>query len=169
MVRLFVAVWPPDEVLEPLRALGRKDRRGVRFVHPDRWHITLRFLGEADPATVGAALDRVTFPAALARLGPAVDVLAERALVVPIAGLDELASAVVTATADLGEPPRKRFTAHLTLARIHRRATLPDVLGTLVDGAFDVTEIALVRSRLHPDGARYETIATWPTEPRRGL
>ena len=49
MSRLFVAVWPPDEVLEELRALPRKDERGVRFVHPDSWHITLRFLGDADP------------------------------------------------------------------------------------------------------------------------
>jgi LigT like Phosphoesterase len=58
VARLFVAVWPPDEVLETLRAPGRRDRRGVRFVHPNKWHITVRFLGQADPATVAAALDR---------------------------------------------------------------------------------------------------------------
>ena len=168
MARLFVAVWPPDDVLEPLRALGRKDRRGVRFVRPENWHITLRFLGEAGPAMVAAALDRAPLPAARARLGPAVDVLAERALVVPVAGLDELAAAVVGATSDLGERPRKRFTGHLTLARLHRRATMPEALGTLVAGDFDVTEVALVQSRLHPDGARYETLGNWPTEGRPG-
>jgi hypothetical protein len=59
-------------------------------------------------------------------------VLADRALVVPVAAaLDELAAAVVTATADLGARPRKRFTGHLTLARLHRRATMPEALGPL--------------------------------------
>jgi 2'-5' RNA ligase len=163
VARLFVAVWPPDDVLEPLRALGRKDRRGVRFVRPDNWHVTLRFLGEADPAIVASALDQALLPTVHARLGPAVDVLAERALVVPVTGIDALAAAVEAATSDLGQPPRKRFVGHLTLARLHRRATMPEALGALVGGAFDVTEIALVQSRLHPDGARYETLATWPT------
>ena len=55
MARLFVAVWPPDEVVAELMALGRKDRRGVRFVHPERWHVTLRFLGECDPGAARAA------------------------------------------------------------------------------------------------------------------
>ena len=48
MTRLFVALWPPDEVREELRQLHRKDQRGVRFVPEDNWHVTLRFLGEAD-------------------------------------------------------------------------------------------------------------------------
>jgi 2'-5' RNA ligase len=165
--RLFVAVWPPEDALEDVRALRRKDGRGVRFVRPDTWHVTLRFLGEADAATVGAALDRVPLPVARARLGPAVDVLAERALVVPVGGLDDLAAAVARATSDQGEPPRRRFAGHLTVARLSRRATVPTALGTLVGGAFDVTEIALVQSRLHRDGASYETIATWPTAADR--
>jgi 2'-5' RNA ligase len=165
VTRLFVAVWPPEEALEDVRALGRKDGRGVRFVRPESWHVTLRFLGEADPAAVGPALDRASLPFARARFGPAVDVLAERALVVPVDGLDDLAAAVSRATADLGEPPRRRFVGHLTVARLHRRARVPAALGTMVGGTFDVTEIALVQSRLHPDGARYETLATWPTAP----
>src|SRR5262245_39287830 len=123
MARLFVAVWPPEDVAEALRALGRKDRRQVRFVPPENWHVTLRFLGEAEPDAVGAALDDALLPAARARLGPAVDLLAERALVVPVQGLDELAAAVAEATAALGDPPRRRFVGHLTVARLGRRAT----------------------------------------------
>ncbi len=89
MARLFVAVWPPDEVIAELMALGRKDRRGVHFVHPERWHVTLRFLGECDPGAATAALDAAALPPARARLGPAVDVLAERVLIVPVAGVDD--------------------------------------------------------------------------------
>lgn len=166
MARLFVAVWPPDDTVTELTALRRKDQRGVRFVAPESWHITLRFVGEAHPDDVGEALDRTTLSPARARLGPGVDVLADRALVVPVHGLDDLAAAVVDATASLGRPARRRFTGHLTLARLKRRATVPAALGAFVTAEFDVTEIALVQSRLHPDGARYETLATWPVTRR---
>jgi RNA 2',3'-cyclic 3'-phosphodiesterase len=163
MARLFVAVWPPDEVVTELMTLGRKDRRGVRFVHPERWHVTLRFLGECDPAAAGAALDATELPAARARLGPAVDVLAERVLIVPVGGVEELAAAVTAATAALGEPPRRRFSGHLTLARLDRRArSLPTTLGMLVSAEFDVPEITLVQSRRDHRGVRYETLASWP-------
>jgi 2'-5' RNA ligase len=163
MARLFVAVWPPDHVVEEIAALRRKDQRGVRFVPPDNWHLTLRFLGEADPDAVAAALDRGVFPSARVRLGPAVDVFSDRALVVPATGLDALAQRVIESTAQLGEPPRKRFVGHLTLARVKPHAEMPTTLGAMVHAEFDVHEIALVQSRLEPDGARYGTIGTWPT------
>ena len=167
MARLFVAVWPPEDVVVELMALGRKDWRGVRFVHPDRWHITLRFLGECEPGAALTALDATTLPAAHARLGPAVDVMFERVLTVPVTGVDELAAAVTVATADLGEPPRRRFTGHLTLARVDRRARgrLPATVGAMVSAAFDVEEVALVQSRRDHRGARYETLASWPVAP----
>jgi 2'-5' RNA ligase len=40
---------------------------------------------------------------------------------------------------------------------------MPTTLGAMVHGEFRVHEVALVQSRLDPDGARYTTIATWPT------
>jgi RNA 2',3'-cyclic 3'-phosphodiesterase len=162
MARLFIAVWPPEEVVDDLTNLHRKDQRGVRFVPADNWHITLRFLGEADPRDVAAALDTIEFPTATARLGPAVDVLAERALVVPVDGLDAIASLVAGATARIGDPPRKRFVGHLTVARLKPSANMPRTLGQLFAAEFPVEEIALVQSRLDPDGARYETIDSWP-------
>jgi RNA 2',3'-cyclic 3'-phosphodiesterase len=161
MARLFIAVWPPDEVAEALTALPRKDQHGVRFVRPDSWHVTLRFVGEADPREVIDALHGATFAPAHARLGPAVDVIAERALVVPVAGLDAIAATVTERTGHLGKPPRKRFVGHLTLARLKPHARMPHALGALVSAQFDVDEVALVQSRLDPHGARYETIHAW--------
>ena len=165
MARLFVAVWPPEEVVEHLRSLRRKDQRGIRFVPPENWHVTLRFLGEADEREVAAALDELdtrSLSPTVAHVGPAVDVIGGKALMIPVAGLDELARAVERATVHLGEPPRKRFVGHLTLARCARGARMPAVLGSLFDDEFPVTSIALVESRLGPAGARYETLATWP-------
>jgi 2'-5' RNA ligase len=163
MARLFIAVWPTDDVAAELTSLHRKDQRGVRFVRPENWHITLRFLGDSNPDDVTDALDGTSLAAARARLGPAVDLLDERALVVPVQGLDSLARTVNARTAHIGEPPRKRFIGHLTIARVKPRVPMPRTIGALVSAAFDVDEIALVRSRLDPDGARYETIQTWPT------
>jgi len=162
MARLFIAVWPTEEVAEELRTLHRKDQQGVRFVPPDNWHITLRFLGDVHADDVAEALAGAELPACRARLGPAVDVLNERALVVPVAGIDDLAHVVREHTARIGEPAPKRFVGHLTLARVKAFASMPRALGAMVSAEFDVEEIALVRSRLEPDGARYETIDTWP-------
>jgi 2'-5' RNA ligase len=161
MARLFLAVWPPDDVAEALTALPRKDQRGVRFVRPENWHVTLRFIGQADPHEVIDALDGATLAETTARLGPAVDVIAERALVVPVAGLDAIARTVIERTREIGRPPRKRFVGHLTVARLKPHARMPHALGLLVSAEFDVAEVALVQSRLDPQGARYETLHTW--------
>jgi 2'-5' RNA ligase len=160
--RLFIAVWPTEEVAEELAALPRKDQRGVRFVPPESWHITLRFLGEANPYEVIGALDDVVLPSAVARLGPGVDAFSDRALVVPVAGLDELADVVRDATAHIGQAPRRRFVGHLTLARLKPFADMPRAMGSFVQAEFEVGEVALVQSHLDPDGARYTTIHTWP-------
>ena len=165
MARLFIAVWPPDDVISDLTALHRKDQRGVRFVQPENWHITLRFLGDADPNKAVDALRGITFESAHARLGPGVDIFAERALVIPVAGVDVLAQTVREHTTNIGEPPTKRFVGHLTVARVKPNVAMPRTLGALISAEFDVAEIALVQSRLHPDGAVYETLQTWSARP----
>lgn len=162
MARLFVAVWPSEEVVAELASLPRKDQRGVRFVRPENWHVTLRFVGEARPEDVVDALDEATFAPAAARIGPGVDVLSERALVVPVHGLEALAATVAEHTAHIGRPPRKRFLGHVTVARLKPHARMPSALGTFVSAEFEVEEVALVGSRLDPQGARYETIHAWP-------
>jgi len=162
VARLFLAVWPPEEVIAELRSLHRKDQRGVRFVPPEHWHITVRFFGNADPAEVVDALDGMTLPATTARLGPGVDVLDQRVVVLPAAGLEPLADAVNARTRNVGEAPRKRFVGHLTLARVQPRVPMPRVVGVLFQHSFDVDEVALVESRLDHRGPRYETLETWP-------
>ncbi len=39
---------------------------------------------------------------------------------------------------------------------------MPRALGELVDVSWTPDEVALVESTLHPDGARYDTLETWP-------
>ena len=162
MSRLFVCVWPPDHVREVLELLHRKDQVGARFVPPERWHVTLRFLGDADPNVVAEALDHARFAATTVRLGPAVDIGGERTLFVPATGADDLAAEVRRTTRELGDQPlRDRFLGHVTIARLKKRANMPRALGELVDASWEPSEVALVESTLRPDGPRYDTLATW--------
>jgi RNA 2',3'-cyclic 3'-phosphodiesterase len=163
VIRLFVAVWPSEEVLEELDDLPRPRDPGVRWVPRENQHITLRFLGDADEDEVAAQLEHAVLPAAVARLGPAVDVLAERTLMVPVGGLDELAEAVQRHTRGLGTSRPRRFVGHLSVARLARGARPERSVGLRVEATFAVEEVALVASTLHERGAEYETLRRWPT------
>lgn len=160
VVRLFVAVVPPAPALAAVDRLARPEAAGVRWTTRDQWHVTLRFLGEVpDPGPVAEALDAVSLTTATASLGPRVATLGHGVLIVPVAGLDALAGAVVGATADLGQPPGDRpFRGHLTLARARRGASVRGLEGEEVAAAFPVGEVRLVRSRLGRDGPRYEDV-----------
>ena len=48
VARLFIAVYPPPEVVASLAALPHDGDAGVRWVPPDQYHVTVRFLGSAD-------------------------------------------------------------------------------------------------------------------------
>lgn len=167
MSRLFVCLWPPQEVVSVLEELHRKDQVGARFVRPENWHVTLRFLGDADPNDVAAGLGDAQLGPTTIELGPAVDIGSERVLFVPARGADDLAAEVVRSTRGLGdEPIRARFLGHVTIARLKKRANMPRALGELVSASWRPSEIALVDSHLRPDGPRYDTLQTWPIPAR---
>lgn len=163
MARLFVAVYPPAPVVESLAALPRPDAPGVRWVPPEQYHVTLRFLPDADPDAVTAALDA----GAPARrqtevvLGPRVSRLGRTVLCVPATGLEELASAVGQATAECAPPPDPRpFRGHVTLARLKHRAAC-GLAGAPFEARFEATEVHLVRSVTRAEGAQHERLTSW--------
>jgi 2'-5' RNA ligase len=163
IARLFLAVWPPNDVIEMLCELPRKNQRGVRFLPPESWHATLRFLGDADPDRVADAMRHASLPAAAARIGPAIDMLGTHSVIAHGAGLDDLATAGVEATDGLGSlAPRPSYTGHITVARVKRGAIVNNVVGMLCESSFEVAEVALVESRLHPTGSTYTTLESWP-------
>ena len=163
MPRLFVAVWPPPAVTEQVAALPRPEVAGLKWTRPDQWHVTLRFLGgvaDEDVPAVQAALVGVG-RRATAVVGPAVGRFGRRVVHVPVAGLDEVAAAVVAATREFGELPDDRpFAGHLTLARAKGRGVdLRPYVGATVVGEWPVDELTLVESRLSRSGAEYQTVA----------
>jgi RNA 2',3'-cyclic 3'-phosphodiesterase len=164
MARLFVASWPPPAVLDLLADLPRAEQAGVRWTSRDQWHVTLRFLGEADPDDVLATLQPVGVrcPPAEVTMGPRVGRLGRGVLMVPVAGLEQVAAEVIRATAGVGKPPEPRpFLGHLTLARL-TGAPACGLTDRVVRASWTATEIALVQSVLHPHGARYSTVAAIP-------
>ena len=105
---MFVAVRPDPETKERLAGLDLSGEKGLRPVGPDRWHVTLRFLGEVDDALVPGLSDALRTAAAAVpgpvrcRLGPATAwFTGVRVLQLPAAGLDTLAAAVREATLPL--------------------------------------------------------------------
>jgi 2'-5' RNA ligase len=160
--RLFVAVWPDAETAARLATLERVERRGVRWVRPEQCHVTLRFLGAADPDRVVDALRSVHHPRVTAVLGPRVGRLGRGVLMVPVAGLDSLAAEVIRCTAELGRPPDPRpFLGHLTLARL-KGSPACGLVDAELQGEWPVTSIRLVASETRPDGPTYRELAEVP-------
>lgn len=156
---MFVAAWPTDEAVAALNALlDVDDEPGIRPVPEQNWHVTLRFLGQASVDEVRAALSGADLPPARARLGPVIERLGPRQIVVPASGVDELARAVRSATVDLGAPDRHPFRGHLTIARTKPKAP-SRLVGLPFVAEFEIAEIALVESELRPTGAVYTTVA----------
>ncbi|HEX6683861.1 MAG TPA: RNA 2',3'-cyclic phosphodiesterase [Candidatus Limnocylindrales bacterium] len=155
-MRLFVAVFPPPEAIAHLTdSLYTLD---VRLSGPERWHLTLAFLGDVpDPAPATAAL-------AAAELNP-VGALEIRGggkfgnvlwagVHGDIAALTRLTRSIRRSLRAKRVPPDdKKFRPHLTLARRTTPAQLAEALTLLRDyegPAWPPREVVLVRSELGP-------------------
>ena len=168
-MRLFLAVWPPADIVASLAALPRPETAELRWTTPDQWHVTLRFLGEVGP-DAAAEVSRLvagglgSVGPVEAHLGPSTARFGRRVLHVPVSGLDALAAATVAATAGIGRSPDHRpFAGHVTLARARhpRGVELRPLAGAPVAGHWVVSEIAVEASRLGAGpgrSARYEVL-----------
>lgn len=161
---MYVAVVPPPEVIDAIDNLPTRAQRGVRYTKRDRWHVTLKFLGPTNPNEAVAALAELEAAAADVVLGPAVSLLGSRILMIPVAGLEDLAAATAAALADVGEPqPERDFTGHLTLARL-KGAPLRDpstiaVLGAPIEASFHAASLVLFETTIAPEGSTRTRVA----------
>ena len=158
--RLFVSVRPPPSARRELSALPRPATPGVRWVDPEQWHLTLRFLPRAVPAQVIAELDRLDLPQAVVTLGPSVISFEDRVVVIPADGLDGLAAGVLAATRDLAPVDQRTFRGHLTMARTGTAAACP-LLGHPISVSFTATTIELVASAGGGSRSAHHTLQTW--------
>jgi 2'-5' RNA ligase len=161
--RLFVAVYPPAEVIDAMAALPREPTPGVRWVPPEQYHVTIRFLGESEAEPVIAALDAVVpaLPRSAVVLGPQVSRLGRNLVCVPATGLDVVAGDIARATAHFGIPPDPRpFRGHVTLARLRRRAAC-GLAGMAFDATFQAHGVHLMESVTRSEGAEHSLVCSW--------
>ncbi len=185
-VRSFVAIELPDElkreldeVIGQLKSAGGQS--GVKWVDPQNIHLTLKFLGDVavdrlDEIT--AALAEATrkiprFCLAVAGLGVFPNPRRVRVAWVGVSGetdvLERLQLRVESVLVRLGfAAESRRFTPHLTLARVRERASPQERqrLGQFVDSTnfesrhgISVNAVHLMRSQLTGQGAIYSRIS----------
>ncbi|KAA0241366.1 MAG: RNA 2',3'-cyclic phosphodiesterase [Dehalococcoidia bacterium] len=186
-VRLFVACEVPDEVKqaigEVIETLRGRSGNAVRWIRPEGVHVTLKFLGEVPVKKLPAiklAIQEATvghspFELEFSNIGTFGGREGLRIMWVGIAGdvlrLEALVRAVNAALAVVGfEPERRPFRPHLTLGRVRdeistrQRAEIEVAVGKMdvPPSGWRTTQVSLMRSRLTPQGAHYDVIATFP-------
>jgi 2'-5' RNA ligase len=131
-MRLFVALDMPWSVREQLAALSGVGIPGARWVPPENYHLTLRFIGDI-PGHVARDVDDALlairargFPLTLMGTGTFGKGGVSNALWVGVErtqSLDHLRNKIETALQRCGlEPERRRFQPHVTLARLDNPA-----------------------------------------------
>ncbi len=175
MPRLFVGLEIPREVAQTLSLL-RGGLPGARWIDPENYHITLRFIGDIDDRLahdIAQMLDGVkrrSFEVRFAGL-TAFGGRKPRAIVVgvePIQPLVELQSEVERLMQRLGlEPEGRKFTPHVTLARLrdvpsHDVAEYLSTRVPLFGSSFKVSRFVLFSSRSSIGGGPYVVEADYP-------
>jgi len=175
MPRLFTGLEIPSDVQNALSLL-RGGLPGARWIDPENYHITLRFIGDIDDRLaheIASLLDNVKRRSFEVRFSSLTSFGGNkpRALVVsvePIQPLIELQSELERLMQRLGlEPEGRKFTPHVTLARL-RNASSRDVAeylstrGPLFGSSFRVSRFVLFSSRASVGGGPYVVEADYP-------
>jgi 2'-5' RNA ligase len=175
MPRLFTGVEIPPDVGQALASL-RGGLPGARWIDPENYHLTLRFIGDVDDMIAGevaSMLGRVKRGAFELRMDGLTSFGGRkpRAVVATVAG----AQALVEVQAEherlmqrIGlEPEGRKYTPHVTLARL-RDSSSRDVAeylsarGYFRTAAFQVSRFVLFSSRASTGGGPYIVEAAYP-------
>lgn len=183
-MRLFLAINLGDAVRERVFRDAASLREAVptaAWVRSESLHVTLKFLGEVDEATlptlssaVGrAALHHQVFPLEFRGIGAFPNLHRPRVVWLGAPHGEaavRLARDIAGACEALGFPPEeRRFTAHVTLGRV-RKPLAPAELRALEGAArrlesayrVTVTSVEVMRSDLSPQRSRYSVMASLP-------
>jgi 2'-5' RNA ligase len=182
MTRMFVAVIPPDEVLDDLEAFitPRRGEVPFRWTDPEQWHLTLAFSRDVPDRSYDDLVDRLAraarkrSPIEARILGGGAFPNVGRAKIV-YAGVEtdreelrRMATGARAAVAKAGaEVDGHHFTPHLTLARITKSVEASKVVQLLdayAGPTWTVEEMTLVASYLGEaprNRARHEIVETF--------
>jgi RNA 2',3'-cyclic 3'-phosphodiesterase len=181
-LRLFAAVdIPPravravEEAVAPWRELFPR----AKWVPPENWHVTVKFMGRTYPRLVSWVHDALRdaaagirpFRVSLRGLGVFPGPSRARVFWVGLAdrdgGLAALARAVEDALSKEFPPEKRPFSAHLTVARFNPPVPMREQSDALAEARvepspFRVGSLTLYRSHLGRPSARYEPLERFP-------
>jgi RNA 2',3'-cyclic 3'-phosphodiesterase len=175
MPRLFTGLEIPASIAQSL-AMMRGGLPGARWIDPENYHLTLRFIGDIDDALareIAAMLDRVRRYAFELRLEGLSSFGGRKpravvATAAPVAPLMELQAEHERLLQRLGlEPEGRKFMPHVTLARLRDSSSrqVADYLaarGYYRSAAFTVSRFVLFSSRASVGGGPYVVEADYP-------
>lgn len=174
-IRVFIAVELPEAARAALGGVAQRlavhlPSTAVRWVKPERMHLTLRFLGNTAVSQLPALADGLDqmaqqfapFALRLSHLGCFPNERRPRVVWVGLQGdttaLAALKKGVDTVLAPLGwEMETRPFQAHLTLGRVKDVRRLASVQWKMAveEVAVPVTAVHLIESQLRPSGPIY--------------
>jgi len=155
------------------QAAATLNRTRITWVHPDRLHLTIEFLGDASDAIEQRVMTALAAPFPIAPFRLSFDGLGffprggpPRVLWLGIAeGLTGLRALHGELRARLGDAamPADDFNPHLTLARFRDRVSRLDVRGIAeakaAAGPCSIDRVTLYQSHLSPKGPTYTQVA----------
>jgi len=176
-LRAFVAIPVPAMVTDFVHQIQKRldsPAVNVRWVRADNLHLTLKFMGDVDPSSVGVIADQMdavahaTAPFELNASGFGGFPNQRRARVLWVGLGGDVGC--LKATWEMLEKglakvsfnrEKRRFNPHLTIGRTRRRIDLQtlglslDALADMTSDSFKVDRLLLIKSVLKPTGAEY--------------
>jgi 2'-5' RNA ligase len=161
-VRLFFALWPPAATAESLAAWAREvsSTSGGRVTATENIHLTLAFLGDADPDKAIAAArcvraGRHHLPIDSAKYVRRNEMVWVGPATIPAALQDLVGQLHASLRAQSFTLEERPFAAHVTLIR---KARQPLSIPSLPKVEWPAEEFMLVRSRTSFKGSTYEPV-----------
>ena len=182
MPRLFTGIEIPQDVAERLSYL-RGGLARARWISPENYHLTLRFIGDVDMVTAEAAaeglsrVNRGTFSLRFTGLG-ALGTRKPHAVIAevePSRPLVELQAEHERMMQRIGLPPEgRKYTPHVTLARLRGGSTrdIAEYLtlrGGFLAEPFPVERFVLFSSRNSVGGGPYVVEQAYELKEPQGL
>ena len=175
MPRLFTGLELPVAIGAELAQL-RGGIAGARWVEPQNYHITLRFIGDVDPRQAretAETLEEIRRPPMTVEFEGMSWFGADKpraivAKIKPTPALVELQGEHERRLRRIGlQPETRKYAPHVTLARLHRAAPLAvaDYLGHrafLAQRCFEATRFVLYSARESTGGGPYVVEAAYP-------
>ncbi|MFZ4589978.1 MAG: RNA 2',3'-cyclic phosphodiesterase [Ignavibacteria bacterium] len=178
-MRAFISLNLDDEIRAILTnfqknikdGLGITESRKVKWESPDKFHITMFFVGDIGEDKIEDLKEKLKdineeqigkVSLEITRAGGFPDLGRPRVIFAEVTDkeqkLNKLSDAINKTMKDLGFEQSAKYRAHITLGRVRRDCRINGLTDITVKGNFDVNKVHIMRSTLNSDGAVHESI-----------